>query len=272
MNESRLKAPSVKTVLAAAGYDPTGAAGVQADLKTIAANGADAACVVTAVTAQNSRGVQSAFHLPAETVRAQLNAVLDDAAPDAVKTGMLASSNIVETIAETLKRRGAPNLVIDPVLASSGGYSLLTDDGVDALLRELWPLARVVCPNAAEAAILTGMQVESVQDAKKAAAKLRRLGAEWVVVKGGHLTKTDKAVDLLYDGRSYVELDAPRLPGPSPRGTGCAFSSAVAAHLARGSSVLEAAGAAKAYVYGAMERAVRVGQGASRLRHFWKKP
>lgn len=261
----------MKTVLAAAGYDPTGAAGVLADLKTIAANGADAVCVVTSVAAQNSQGVQSAFHLPVDTVQAQLNAVLDDAPPDAVKTGMLASSNIVKTIAETLKRRGAPNLVIDPVLASSGGFSLLTKEGEKALLRELLPLARVVCPNALEAGALTGMQVESVQDAKKAAATLHQLGAEWVVVKGGHLTKTDKAVDLLYDGRSYAELEAPRLPGPSPRGTGCAFSSAFAARLARGSSVLEAAKAAKAYVYGAMERAVRVGQGAPRLRHFWKK-
>ena len=260
----------MKTVLAAAGYDPTGAAGVQADLKTIAANGANAVCVVTAVTAQNSRGVQSAFHLPVETVQAQLDAVLDDAPPNAVKTGMLASSRIVKTVAETLKRRGAPNLVIDPVLASSGGYSLLTDGGMDALRRELLPLARVVCPNAAEAAALTDMQVESVKDAKKAAAKLRQLGAESVLVKGGHLTKTDKAVDLLYDGHSYVELDAPRLPGPSPRGTGCAFSSAVAAHLARGASVLEAAEAAKAYVYGAIERAYGVGQGAPTLRHFWK--
>ncbi|MFJ2813975.1 bifunctional hydroxymethylpyrimidine kinase/phosphomethylpyrimidine kinase [Streptomyces sp. NPDC087294] len=253
-------------VLTVAGSDSGGGAGIQADLKTMLALGTHGMSVVTAVTAQNSLGVQGAWPLPVEVVRAQYRSVVDDIGVDAVKTGMLASAELVETVAELIAGTAAP-VVVDPVGVSKHGDSLLAASALTSVRATLLPLATVATPNLDEVAQLTGVRVESEGQLREAAAAVLAYGPRWVVVKGGHLA--GDAVDLLTDGDEEYWLRSPRRDNRHTHGTGCTLASAIAAHLARGRTVPQAVRAAKEYVTGALAAGFALGEGIGPVDHGW---
>ncbi|MEE8370336.1 MAG: bifunctional hydroxymethylpyrimidine kinase/phosphomethylpyrimidine kinase [Dehalococcoidia bacterium] len=258
--------PSVLTI---AGSDSGAGAGIQADLKTFAALGVYGTTVVTAVTAQNTRGVRAVQELSPEIVAAQIEAVVTDIRPDAVKTGMLASAAIIEVVAAKVKEHRLPNLVVDPVMVASSGDPLLRSDAVAALKDLLLPLAAVVTPNLAEAAVLSGRDVATEADRRRAAREIVALGAGAVVITGGHL-EGDTALDLLYDGRRFRSYAASRVETGGGHGTGCTFASALATFLARGEPLAEAVGRAKEYVTEALRHAYPIGRGQGPVHHFFR--
>ncbi|MFI8994159.1 bifunctional hydroxymethylpyrimidine kinase/phosphomethylpyrimidine kinase [Streptomyces sp. NPDC053542] len=254
-------------VLTVAGSDSGGGAGIQADLKTMLALGTHGMSVLTAVTAQNSLGVQGAWELPAEAVRAQFRSVVDDIGVQAVKTGMLSSPELVETVAGLLADVDAP-VVVDPVGVSKHGDSLLAATALDAVRTKLLPTATVATPNLDEVAQLTGVQVEEEADMRRAAAAILAHGPRWALIKGGHLA--GDAVDLLTDGDQEHWLRAPRHDNRHTHGTGCTLASAIAARLAHGDTVPEAVAAAKEYVTGAIAAGFRLGGGIGPVDHGWR--
>ncbi|MGA4839368.1 bifunctional hydroxymethylpyrimidine kinase/phosphomethylpyrimidine kinase [Streptomyces sp. G45] len=256
-------------VLTVAGSDSGGGAGIQADLKTMLALGTHGMSVLTAVTAQNSLGVQGVWELPVDAVRAQCRSVVDDIGVQAVKTGMLASAELVEAVAELLAGTDAP-AVVDPVGVSKHGDALLAASALDAVRTQLLPVATVATPNLDEVAQLTGVRVESEDGMRRAAAALLGYGPTWVVVKGGHLPGGSAAVDLLTDGAEEHWLRAPRHDNRHTHGTGCTLASAIAAHLARGASVPDAVTAAKEYVTGAIAAGFALGGGIGPVDHGWR--
>ena len=260
----------IPRALTIAGSDSGGGAGIQADLKTFAAFGVYGASAVTAVTAQNTRGVGSLLAMPPDLVGEQVEAVLSDIGPSAVKTGMLANAGVVSAVAEALRRHDGAPLVVDPVIVSSSGRELLDGDGVAALARELLPLADVVTPNRAEAEALTGRTIASWDDAKEAARQLVEMGARAAVITGGHFNDAANATDLYFDGQAYRDFTAVRIDTPNTHGTGCTFSAAVAAALAKGTKLADAVALAKSYVTLAMQHAYAVGSGAGPLHHFYR--
>ncbi|MEU5420889.1 bifunctional hydroxymethylpyrimidine kinase/phosphomethylpyrimidine kinase [Streptomyces sp. NPDC020667] len=260
--------PIPPRVLTVAGSDSGGGAGIQADLKTMLALGVHGMSVLTAVTAQNSRGVQGAWPLPAEAVRAQYRSVVDDIGVQAVKTGMLASAALVETVAELLTGLDAP-VVVDPVGISKHGDPLLAASALDALRTELLPVATVATPNLDEVAWLTGIHVTEEAGLRRAAEAVLAFGPAWALVKGGHLDGAE-AVDLLTDGTEEHWLRAPRHDNHHTHGTGCTLASAVAAELAKGSEVPEAVAAAKEYVTGAIAAGFPLGAGIGPVHHGWR--
>jgi hydroxymethylpyrimidine/phosphomethylpyrimidine kinase len=253
-------ARTIPLALTIATSDSGGGAGVQGDIKTLEANGAFALSVVVAVTAQNTQTIGLIHPLPREAVDAQLDAVFDDFEIAAVKTGMLYSAEIVRAVAERLRKRAPPWLVVDPVMASSGGRSLLQPDAFDPLVRELLPLASLVTPNVPEAERLSGMRIASVDDARKAAAKIQRLGCRAVLLKGGHLSQSP-ATDVLFDGESWTVFPGEWIDTPHTHGTGCTYSAAIAAHLARGAELDGAVRGAKRYVTEAIRHGLAIGRG-----------
>lgn len=260
----------MQAVLTIAGSDSIAGAGIQADLKTFAALGVYGTSVVTAVTSQNTTGVGDVFAMPPQMVRAQIERVAEDVSLAAVKTGMLATADIVLVVAETVGRFKNANLVVDPVMTATSGTrrTLLAPDAVSILKTRLLPVAAVVTPNVAEASALSGIAVTSVDTAKEAAKRIFELGPKAVVVKGGHLEGAN-AVDFLFDGYVFTEFSAPRLSRGPVHGTGCTFASAIAAGLALGDDVPRAVDRAKRYVTGAIEHAIPIGRGARVLNHFW---
>jgi hydroxymethylpyrimidine/phosphomethylpyrimidine kinase len=261
-------ARAVPCVLTVAGSDSGGGAGIQADLKTMLALGVHGMSVVTAVTAQNSLGVQAAWPLPAAAVRAQYRSVVDDIGVQAVKTGMLGSAETVTTVAELISGTGAP-AVVDPVGVSKHGDTLLADSALDAVRTRLLPAATVATPNLDEVARLTGVRVRSEEGLRAAAAAVLEHGPRWVLIKGGHLPGDCDAVDLLTDGREEHWLRAPRLTNRHTHGTGCTLASAIAAGLAKGRTVPEAVRAAKEYVTGAIAGGFALGSGTGPVDHGW---
>ncbi|MFH9404853.1 MULTISPECIES: bifunctional hydroxymethylpyrimidine kinase/phosphomethylpyrimidine kinase [unclassified Streptomyces] len=256
----------ITRVLTVAGSDSGGGAGIQADLKTMLAHGVHGMSVLTAVTAQNSLGVQGAWELPAAAVRAQYRSVVDDIGVQAVKTGMLASAELVATVAELISGTDAP-AVVDPVGVSKHGDPLLAASALDAVRTELLPAATVATPNLDEVAQLTGIRVESEADLRRAAAAVLAYGPRWVLIKGGHLS--GDAVDLLTDGSQEHLLRAPRHDNRHTHGTGCTLASAIACGLALGKSVPEAVTAAKEYVTGAIAAGFALGAGIGPVDHGW---
>ncbi|MFE7774733.1 bifunctional hydroxymethylpyrimidine kinase/phosphomethylpyrimidine kinase [Streptomyces sp. NPDC057445] len=254
-------------VLTVAGSDSGGGAGIQADLKAMLALGVHGMSVITAVTAQNSLGVQGAWELPVAAVRAQYRSVVDDIGVQAVKTGMLASAELVETVAELLSGTDAP-VVVDPVGVSKHGDALLAASALDSVRTALLPAATVATPNLDEVAQLTGVQVESEADLRLAADAVLAYGPRWALIKGGHLA--GDAVDLLTDGTDEYWLRAPRHDNRHTHGTGCTLASAVAAGLAKGLTVPEAAHAAKEYVTGAIAAGFELGGGIGPVDHGWR--
>jgi hydroxymethylpyrimidine/phosphomethylpyrimidine kinase len=256
-------------VLTVAGSDSGGGAGIQADLKTMLACGVHGMSVITAVTAQNSLGVDGIWGLPVDAVGAQLDAVLDDIGVDAVKTGMLASADIVSVVAERLRRISAP-LVVDPVGVSSSGTPLLGPEAVEVLRTELLPLATVATPNLAEVEQLTGFVVRREADLRAAADAVLKLGPRWVLVTGGHLD--GDAVDLVTDGAVEHVLRASRIDNPHSHGSGCTLASAIASYLALGDDVETAAVKAKDFVTGAIAAGFSLGGGTGPVDQAWRLP
>jgi hydroxymethylpyrimidine/phosphomethylpyrimidine kinase len=259
----------MRTALTIAGSDSGAGAGIQADLKTFAAMQVYGTSAITALTAQNTVAVTAVHVVPVEMVVAQIEAVVGDLGCDAVKTGMLARAGIVQAVAAAVTRLALPNLVVDPVMVAKSGDHLLADDAVAALRLDLVPRARVVTPNVPEAEVLTGVTIRTLADAVKAARAIRAMGAHAVIVKGGHLDRPD-IVDVLVEGDRVVELTGPRVPGAHTHGRGCTFAAAIAARLAHGDPVEAAARAAQAFVRGAMEAGIPLGQGHRPLDHAWR--
>jgi hydroxymethylpyrimidine/phosphomethylpyrimidine kinase len=253
-----------------AGSDSSAGAGIQADLKTFAALGVYGASAITALTAQNTRGVAAIHDVPPDFVTAQIDAVFSDLAVAAVKIGMLARAPVIAAVAAALDRWKANNVVLDPVMVATSGDRLLAPDAIDALKRELIPRARVVTPNLPEAAALLDTTIAADDDEMVAQAeRILALGAKAVLIKGGHGTSPD-SVDLLLDGRSVIRLAAKRIATKNTHGTGCTLSAAIAAGLAKGEDLAAAVHAAKAFVTDAIAAAGRlaVGQGHGPLHHF----
>ncbi|MFE3992753.1 bifunctional hydroxymethylpyrimidine kinase/phosphomethylpyrimidine kinase [Streptomyces goshikiensis] len=256
--------------LTVAGSDSGGGAGIQADLKTMLALGVHGMSVVTAVTAQNSLGVKGAWELPAEAVRAQYRAVVDDIGVGAVKTGMLSSAVLVETVAELLAGTAAP-AVVDPVGVSKHGDALLAPSALEAVREELLPRATVATPNLDEVEQLTGIAVTSEDDMRRAADAVLGYGPRWALIKGGHLAAhAGEAVDLLTDGAEELWLRAPRHDNRHTHGTGCTLASAIAAGLAKGLEVPAAVTGAKEYVTGAIAAGFALGGGIGPVDHAWR--
>jgi hydroxymethylpyrimidine/phosphomethylpyrimidine kinase len=258
----------MKTALTIAGSDSGGGAGIQADLKTFAAHGVYGTSAVTALTAQNTLGVTAVQAVPAEFVTAQIEAVADDLGCDAVKTGMLATAAIVEAVVAAIEELELPNLVVDPVMVAKGGDRLLDEDAIHAMRTALLRLARVVTPNVPEAEVLAGMTIQSPDDMYEAARRIKKFGPAAVLIKGGHLPG-DTITDLLLDGGNAIEISGPRVAGRHTHGTGCTLAAAIAARLARGETLDEAARGARVYVAGAMQHGIDLGAGHQPLNHFW---
>lgn len=255
-------------VLSIAGFDPTAGAGVGADLKTIAAHNCYGVAVVTALTVQSSRGVKGVQSVSAELVRAQLEELIKDVPVGAVKIGMLGTRANVHAVAEVLEKKKISNVVLDPVLRSTSGMELLDAAGAKELAKRLLALATVVTPNIGEAAALTGMEIKKVDDMKAAATKLREMGARSVVITGGEL---ERPTDLLYVGDEFTPLETDRIKSENTHGTGCAFSSAIAANLALGRPLTDSVMLAKAYVGKAIAKGYGIGKGKGALNHFYRQ-
>jgi len=248
----------MKIALSIAGSDPTGGAGIQADLKTFKSLNVYGIGVLTALTAQNTEGVFDIHDLPEGFFSKQLDALLKDIRPDACKTGMLYSTEIIKVVAEKVKQYSLGSLVIDPVTASSSGVSLVKDEALEILKDYLFPLARIITPNIYEASLFTGINIQDEEDMKKAAVRLKESGPGAVVITGGHLKSV--ALDLFFDGEDFLLLENERLEGEY-HGTGCVFSSVITAGLALGYDVREAVVKAKEFVWTAMKSAVSIGKG-----------
>jgi hydroxymethylpyrimidine/phosphomethylpyrimidine kinase len=253
--------------LTIAGSDSGGGAGIQADLKTFAALGVYGASAITAVTAQNTRGVRAVQEMPPDLVADQIDAVLEDIGADAAKTGMLASAAIIRVVAERVRHHGISRLVVDPVMVAKSGDRLLRVDAVQALRTLLLPLALVVTPNIPEAEALAELPIVTGEDLAEAARRIGSCGARYVLIKGGHLAGAP--VDRLWDGERLLEFSGERVHTSRTHGTGCTLSAAIAAHLARGAAVPEAVRLAKDYVVVALRRAQPIGSGHGPLHHLW---
>lgn len=257
------------TALTIAGSDSGGGAGLQADLKTFLACGVHGMSAVTAVTVQNSLGVSGFYELPPAAVAEQIESVATDIGVDAAKTGMLASTAIMAAVAEVVTRLGVAPFVVDPVAASQHGDPLLRPDALDALRAVILPLATLVTPNLGEVRLLTGLDVRSRADMDDAARAVLALGPRAVLVKGGHLPSGD-AVDVLYDGTSFVEFTAPRQATPHTHGSGDTLASATTAGLAGGLPLVEAVRQGKAFVSRAVAGSFPLGAGLGPVGHFWR--
>jgi hydroxymethylpyrimidine/phosphomethylpyrimidine kinase len=248
----------MKTALTIAGSDPCGGAGLQADLRVFNSLGVHGLSVISSLTAQNTVGVDAVLRIDASFIEAQLTTLLNDIRPDALKTGMVYSRDAVAVIAHMVKSFELKNLVIDPVTISSSGMTLMEEGALDILKERLMPLARVITPNISEAAALSGIEVNNEKDMEKAAIRLKEAGPDVVVVTGGHLE--NETLDLVYDGFSFHRFRSKKETGEF-HGTGCAYSAALAAFLARGSSPVSAAEKAKEFVHEAILKARSVGRG-----------
>jgi hydroxymethylpyrimidine/phosphomethylpyrimidine kinase len=250
-----------------AGSDSGGGAGIQADLKTFQALGVYGASSVTAITAQNTLGVRAVHEIPIDVIAAQIDAVVEDIGVDAAKTGMLSSAEIIATVAERLRHWQLGRLVVDPVMVAKSGDRLLREDAVQALIRELLPLAMVLTPNLPEAEVLVGRALVTDEDIRQAARDIVDLGPRAVVMKGGH--RPGAATDVLFDGHEFHAFTVERFDTPNTHGTGCTFSAAIAAELAQGHDLVDAVGTAKRYVTEAIRRSAPLGAGHGPVAHDW---
>jgi hydroxymethylpyrimidine/phosphomethylpyrimidine kinase len=265
------------TLLSIAGFDPSGGAGVLADIKTFAAFGCYGTAAITSITSQNTVGVYGAYHTPADVLRAQIDPIISDFKIGAIKIGMLPTQETMEVVAEMIERYEWRNVVVDPVLSSTSGYELIDESAIKILIERIFPLADVITPNIPEAERLTGTKINNPDEMKSAARALHLLcGSQAgshrraVLVKGGHLPESfyDEAIDVLDDGREFHFFQAKRIATRAGHGTGCTLSSAIAALLARGHELSEAATRAKRYVEAAMRAATGIGHGSEPLDHF----
>jgi len=253
----------IKVALTIAGSDPSGGAGLQADVKVFTVFGVYGMAVPAALTVQNTQGVEAVKAVPPAFLQRQLDVLLSDISVDAVKTGMLMNARTIEIVASALRKHGVKNLVVDPVMVSSSGRRLLKKNAVEALVKELLPMADLVTPNADEAGVLAGMEVETYEDAEEAARRIHALGPRFVLIKGGHLG--GDAVDFFYNGVEVFRYPGRRIQNKKLHGAGCVFSAAITAGLAKEMSVMEAIAVAKRFVTGAIKKAAPVGKGRTPL-------
>jgi hydroxymethylpyrimidine/phosphomethylpyrimidine kinase len=258
----------MRVALTIAGSDSSGGAGIQADLKTFQAHGVFGMSAVTAVTVQNTQKVYDIQEMHPKIVHDQITCLFDDIEIHAVKIGMVSSIELIQAIAKALKTVKPPAIVLDPVMISKSGYRLLNQDAQDALIQHLFPLAEVITPNIYEAQALIDKKINNIDDMKSAALDILKLGAKKVVVKGGHLEE-DRATDILYDGQNFKRLQSRWVETKNTHGTGCTFSSAIAANIALGKKFFEAVTLAKAYITGAIEHALSMGKGHGPTHHFF---
>jgi hydroxymethylpyrimidine/phosphomethylpyrimidine kinase len=263
-------------VLTIAGSDSGGGAGIQADLKTFAANGCYGMSVITALTAQNTQGVTAIHAPPPSFAVEQMTAVFTDIGTDAIKIGMLFSAELVEAVAETLNKFRPHNIVLDPVMVAQSGDKLLQDEAIQAIKEHLMPVADVVTPNLPESEVLLGQKIESFKDVQRAARDLSKIGGRSILIKGGHMVES-KSTDLLYltEEDRFVRLESDRIDSRNNHGTGCTLSSAIAANMARGSDIEEAVNKAKSFIQNAIQAgaAYDIGHGHGPVHHFfdfWK--
>ena len=255
-------------LLSIAGFDPSCGAGTAADLKTFAAHGCYGVAAITAITVQNTQGVETVHNTPTAELRAQLDALAADCEIAAVKIGMLGNRGNAAVIAEFLDAHKFTHVVHDPVMKSSSGAELLDAAGIKFVATELLKRSSVITPNVPEAETLTGLTIKDVADMETAGRKIVEMGARAVILKGGHM---ERAIDVLFDGNELVQLSGDRVKFDNMHGTGCAFASALAAHLASGHSLFQAATLAKAYVTKAIEKGYPVGKGRVPLDHFYRQ-
>ena len=255
----------MKTALTIAGSDSSGGAGIQADIKTMMANGVYAMSAITALTAQNTTGVTAILNVTPEFLAQELDAVFTDIYPDAVKIGMVSESELIRTIAARLKQYGAKNIVVDPVMVATSGAKLICDEAVDILKTELFPLASMLTPNIPETEVLTGRAVRSAEDMIEAARQIADTYHCAVLVKGGH--NLNDANDLLYTDGSYRWFKGKRIDNPNTHGTGCTLSSAIASNLAKGLPMEVSVERAKEYISGALSAMLNLGQGSGPMDH-----
>jgi hydroxymethylpyrimidine/phosphomethylpyrimidine kinase len=251
--------------------DSGGGAGIQADIKAMQANGVFALSALVAVTAQNTKTVTMIHALPRDIIEAQIDAVFDDFEIGAVKTGMLLSAEIVGIVADKLRARNTRPLVVDPVMISTSGHELLKPDAVDRMTRDLFPLAALVTPNIHEAERLARLSIASLEEAREAARRIHRLGCRTVLIKGGHLAAA-LATDLLYDGKRFTTIPGQFIDTPNTHGSGCTYSAAIAAQLAKGRPLTEAVRAAKRYITEAIRHGLAIGHGHGPTHHFYFLP
>lgn len=260
--------PIPPRVLTIAGSDSGGGAGIEADLKTFTTLQVFGMAAVTSITAQNTTGVYGVHDVPPETVAQQIDVVAQDIGVDAFKSGMLSNVGIIEAVADAIQRNELKNYVLDPVMISETGHRLLQEDAIDALKARLIPLCKVITPNVAEAAALTGIEVTDAESQREAARALYGIGAYTVLIKGGHLPGP-RATDLLYDGRYFVEFSEPRIDSRNTHGTGCTYAAAITAFLGHQQMLPDAIRYAKQFVTEAIRRGFPLGRGAGPLNHFW---
>ncbi|MBY0030681.1 bifunctional hydroxymethylpyrimidine kinase/phosphomethylpyrimidine kinase [Priestia aryabhattai] len=258
---------TVPKALTIAGSDSGGGAGIQADLKTFQERDVFGMSVITAVTAQNTVGVQGVYPLEVEAVETQLDSIATDLFPNAVKTGMLFSADIIYAVARKIKQYGLQNVVVDPVMIAKGGQSLLQREAVQAL-KELLPLCEVITPNIPEAEVITGKEIHTIEDRKEAAKQMHELGVKHVVIKGGHDQSHQDMIDLVYDGHTYVEIKHEKMTTKHTHGTGCTFAACVTAELAKGKSVVEAVQTASNFVHYAIKHTLEIGSGHGPTNHW----
>ncbi len=254
------------TALSIAGSDSSGGAGIEADLKTMTVFGVYGTAAITSITAQNTLGVTRSLHLPPVLVAAQIDAVVDDIGADAAKTGMLATTGIVEAVADRIGRHGIERLVVDPVMVATSGARLMEEETIEIFRRVLAPLALVITPNVPEAEVLSGIKLVSREATEDAARAIAGIGIPFVLIKGGHFE--GGATDTLYDGDGFERLTAPRIPVGPVHGTGCTLSAAIACGLALGRDVRASVLLAKRYVTRGIESALALGSGSALVNHF----
>lgn len=257
----------MKKVLTIAGSDSCGGAGIQADLKTFSALGTYGMSIITAVTAQNTQQVLDVQDISADIVRKQIKAIYDDISVDSVKIGMVSNANTIKTIAKSLKKYSAKNIVLDPVMISKSGYNLLKPDAKASLINELIPIATIITPNIPEAEEISNVKIDNIDDMKKAANKIYEMGPEFVLVKGGHMS--DTANDVLFDGKDIKIYEGVKIRTQNTHGTGCTLSSAIAAYIALGHSVYDAVKLAKEYITIAIKHSFPIGKGHGPVHHFY---
>lgn len=257
----------MNTALTIAGSDSCGGAGIQADIKTMTANGVYAMSAVTALTAQNTTGVTGIMEVTPDFLKEQIKAVVEDIFPDAVKTGMVSSAALIKVIAESVKNYYLKNLVVDPVMVATSGAKLLKDDAIQTLKEELLPLATVITPNIPEAEVLTGLKITTPEEMETAAKKINASFGCAVLLKGGH--NMNDANDFLYDGKEGTWFMGKRINNPNTHGTGCTLSSAIASGLAKGKNLKDSVKDAKDYISGALSAMLDLGKGSGPMNHAW---
>ena len=257
-----------KAVVTIAGSDSSGGAGIQGDLKAMSANGVFGMSVISSITAQNTTGVIEVFHLPVQIIEAQMDALFRDIPVASIKTGMLATVDIVKAVSRKLRDCPAVPLVVDPVMIAKGGHRLLDPEAIDLIKRELLPQATLVTPNTYEAEALSKTTIQTLADAREAAKIIFKLGPRHVLLKGGHLAERP-GTDLLYDGRFFRMYTTEFIDTPHTHGTGCSYASAIAAHLAKGTPIIQAIELAKQYITEAIRNGWALGQGHGPTDHFY---